>query len=401
MAIDEHAIPEVPTHQEVARDIMGRHQYISPRYRSWVTLLVVLFLLGVVGFVIRVADGFDDRTNWGYYVATLSFLMSTFVAMPIISAGLRLAKAHWRRPITRVTENMAIAGLFVTLMLIPALIALPPLEGRLNVWFDFPHYMTPVGWNLLAYGTLAFIGLALMWSLAVPDLAAVRDHLLPSRRQRLAGRLALGWTGNLRQWRVLHMGVLIMGAMYLLTYPLIQTLLISDFHAGLLPGLKDAIAPATAVVAALQSATGLTLLVLYLMRRFGGYENYFTVDQFWAFSKPLLAFSLLWFYFWWASFITFWYGRQPGESAPVTVPDPRFLPRALHGLLLPQLLGAIDRARMEPGQAQYLGARPRWYRYRHRRVHQPHPALRLCLLGRGPRSARSEPHTTGPVACRP
>ena len=28
----------------------------------------------------------------------------------------------------------------------------------------------------------------------------------------------------------------------------------------------------------------------------------------------MLALSLLWFYFWWASFITFWYGRQPGET---------------------------------------------------------------------------------------
>jgi hypothetical protein len=53
---------------------------------------------------------------------------------------------------------------------------------------------------------------------------------------------------------------------------------------------------------------------MYVMRRFGGYERYFGIDQFWALSKPLLAFSLLWFYFWWGSFITFWYGRQPGET---------------------------------------------------------------------------------------
>ena len=43
--------------------------------------------------------------------------------------------------------------------------------------------------------------------------------------------------------------------------------------------------------------------------------RYFAVEQFWALSKPLLALSLLWAYFWWASFITFWYGRQPGETS--------------------------------------------------------------------------------------
>jgi hypothetical protein len=311
---DAHAIPEVPTHQEVVRDVMGRFEHISQRYWSWVTLLAVLSVLGVVGFWIRLSDGFDDRSNWGYTVATLSFLLSTFMAMPILSAGLRLAKAHWRRPITRVTENMAITGIVVMLLLIPAVAALPDINGRLTIWFEFP-LGAPTVWDFMGFGTLALLGLMFLWALALPDLATARDHLPPSKRRSLIRTLALGWTGNTRQWRVLHMGILTLGGFYLLFYPLVQTLMVSEFHAGLLPGLKDAIAPATAVVTALQAGTGMTLVVMFLMRRFGGYENYFTVDQFWALSKPLLAFSLLWFYFWWASFITFWYGRQPGETA--------------------------------------------------------------------------------------
>ena len=117
----------LPTHQEVARDVLGRFQDLGSRYWGWVTVLAFLFLLGVVGFVIRLSDGFADenRANWGYFVAALAFIVTTFTAMPVISAGLRLAKANWRRPLTRVTENMAITGLLVVLMLIPALIALP------------------------------------------------------------------------------------------------------------------------------------------------------------------------------------------------------------------------------------------------------------------------------------
>lgn len=314
MARDVHAIPEIPTHQEVARDVLERFEHISQEYKNWVIVLALLFAAGVAGFIIKLSAGFDDRSEWGYYVATLSFLLSTFLAMPLISAGLRLVKAHWRRPITRITENMAITGLLVWLMLIPALRALPPTEGRLDIWFDFPHWMAFRGGNLLVWGTLVFLGLVFMWTLALPDLAAVRDHMPKTFRGRLARTLALGWTGNHRQWRVLHMGVLIMGAFYLLLYPTVQTLMQADFQAGLIPGMKDAIAPATAVLNSLQGAVGLTLVVMYLMRRFGGYGRYFEVDQFWALSKPLLAFSLFWFYFWWASFITFWYGRQPGET---------------------------------------------------------------------------------------
>ncbi len=314
MAHEEHAIPQVPTHQEVASDIMARFQDVNRRYWSWLSLLALLFAGGIVGFVIRLSDGFDDRSNWGYYTATLSFLASTFLAMPIISAGLRLAKANWRRPLTRLTENMAITGVLIWLMLIPSLIALPATEGRLSVWFDFPHWMAFRGGNLMVWGTVVLIGLMLLWLLALPDLAAVRDHMPTSPRGKIAKALSFGWTGNVRQWRVLHSGALLLGAFYLLLYPTLQTLLQADFQAGLLPGMKDAIAPVTALINALQGAVGMTLVVMYVMRRFGGYERYFGIDQFWALSKPLLAFSLLWFYFWWGSFITFWYGRQPGET---------------------------------------------------------------------------------------
>jgi hypothetical protein len=199
-------------------------------------------------------------------------------------------------------------------MLIPALKALPPLEGRLNIWFNFP-LGAPFLWNVMAFSTLVGIAIALLWTLALPDLSAARDHMPASRRQRIIGTLALGWTGSLRQWRVHRIGVLTMGAMYLLFFPLVMTLMSSDFSAGLLPGVKDAIAPATAVAAAVQAALGLMLITMYLMRRLGGYDRYFTVEQFWSLAKPMLALSLLWFYFWWASFITFWYGRQPAESA--------------------------------------------------------------------------------------
>ncbi len=305
----------LPTHQEVARDVLARFSDLGARYWGWVTVLAFLFVLGIVGFIIRLTEGLDDgsRANWGYFVATMAFILTTFTAMPVISAGLRLTKANWRRPFTRVTENMAITSLILVLMLIPALIALPSIEGRLTIWFEFP-LGAPGLWDVLGYGSLAVIGLALLWTVALPDLAAARDHLPPSARQRLIKWLSLGWVGGSRQWRVLYKGSLLLGGFYLLTYPLVQTLMISDFHHGLIPGLKDAIIPATVVVNGLQGAVGMTLVTMYLMRRMGGYENYFSVEQFWALSKPLLAFSLLWFYFWWASFITFWYGRQPGES---------------------------------------------------------------------------------------
>ncbi len=305
-------IPEPPSHREVALDALAKHQQVTPAYWRWVLLLGALSLLGVVGFVIRAGDGFDEIKPWGYHVGTMAFIFSTFTAAPIVSAGLRLTKAHFRRPITRIAELHALSGLIVLLMLIPALRALPTLIGRPDIWFDF-GLGSPDSWELVAMAAMLLAGVLLLWVVALPDLAAVRDHMPPSARQRLASMLSLGWVGNLRAWRVHYMGSLVLGGSFLLLYPLIQTLFSSDFHLSLVPGLKDAIFPATMTLVGMQGAVATTIVAMFIVRRFGGYEQYIGVDQFWALSKPLLAFSLLWFYFWWASFLTFWYGRTPAE----------------------------------------------------------------------------------------
>lgn len=311
-------IAEIPTHREVALDVLRRYQETSPRYWGWVAVLGILFLLGVVGFVIRVGDGFDDTSDWSYFVGTMAFITTVFASPPIISSGLRLVKAHWRRPMTRVTEVYGVSSLFILLMLIPALAVLPPLdpdgkgpEDRGDIWFNFPG--APGTYDIIAFAALALVGIGFLWMLTLPDLAAARDHLPLSGRQRIVSLLSLGWVGHVRQWRVLRLGVILLGAFYMLTFMLVQTLLSADFALGLVPGWKDAIFPAFMVLASLQGGVGMTLITLYVLRRAGGYERYLSIDQFWSLSKPLLAFSLLWFYFWWSSFITFWYGRLPSE----------------------------------------------------------------------------------------
>ena len=306
------SIPQPPSHQEMAQDALAKYQEVGTRYWIWVSIFAGLTLLGMIGLAVRLNDGFDDRAAWGYHVGTMAFILSTFAAMPLIAAGLRLTKAHFRRPFTRIAELGSLSGIVIILMLIPALQVLPALQGRSDIWFDFP-LGAPDAWQYIAITTMVLAGLGLAYFAALPDLAAGRDHLPPSWRQQVVSRLSVGWIGNLRAWRIQYMGTLTLGAIYLLSYPLVQTLIVSDFHLGLIPGLKDAIFPATVTLFGLQGGVAMLILLMFIVRQTGGYERYLGVDQFWSMSKPLLAFSLLWFYFWWSSFLTFWYGRMPSE----------------------------------------------------------------------------------------
>jgi molybdopterin-containing oxidoreductase family membrane subunit len=57
------------------------------------------------------------------------------------------------------------------------------------------------------------------------------------------------------------------------------------------------------------------VLTMFVLRQWGGYKEYFTLDQFWGLGKLMFALSLLWFWFWFSSFIVLWYGKKPNEQA--------------------------------------------------------------------------------------
>ena len=56
------------------------------------------------------------------------------------------------------------------------------------------------------------------------------------------------------------------------------------------------------------------LIILYVMRRWGGFQEYYGKSVFWSASKVQLGLTLLWAYHLFAFFITYWYGRLVVEQ---------------------------------------------------------------------------------------
>ncbi len=290
---------------------------VGPRLQMVLLALGALFAVGVVGFVIRLSEGFDDRSQWGYTAAVVSYLLTTGQSAVLVSVGLRLAKGHWRRPIARAAEIFAVVGLLNLLLLIPLVLSLPSGVGRNTLWLvstwreGWPPG-APHAWDFITMAGLVVVGLALLYTAALPDFAAGRDHST-GWRQGLYARLAWGFRGTPRQWKVLRAALGLVGAFYFIHLVFTHTLLVSDFALGLVPGWKDSIMPPFHALSGIQAGLATVVLTAFFLRRWGGLREYITVEQFWSMGKLLLALSLLWAYFWWAEFITFWYGRLPSE----------------------------------------------------------------------------------------
>ena len=291
--------------------------------------LGVLFILGIVGFVMRaVGDGFSDaaRHEWGYYAAMFAFLICTAGTAPLVAVAFRWTKNHWRRPLSRASEMFALVGILNLLWFIPLMALLPAIDlngdghlevgvDRRTIWFEGP-IGAPLWWDMFAVIGLVVCGLAILWVSARPDMSVVAARGSGWRAAFLR-KMAMGWQGTKRDWQRQQAFLAMLGAFYFMLLILVHTLISLDFALSLVPGWKDSIFAPHHALTGIQAAAGTVLVTIFVMRTWGGYKQYIGVAPFWAFSKVLLGLTLLWGYFWFSEFMTFWYGRDPTEQSVI------------------------------------------------------------------------------------
>ena len=265
MASHAHA-PE-PGPEQVARDGLRPVLQSGPRFFVAARILGVLFALGIVGFVLRLRGGFEDRTAWGYYAALFSFLLSTAGSAPVVAVGLRLTRADWRRPLARAVELYAVVGLLLLLLFVPLLSLVPSAQGRRTIWFEWPG--APHLWDTLAVVMLVACGLLMLYTSAIPDLAAARDTAPAGRRHRVFAWLAWGWRGSQRQWRLQRSALTLLGTFYFMLFVLVHTLISVDFAVSLVPGWKDPLFPTYHALTGLQAAVAIAILTMLALRWVG------------------------------------------------------------------------------------------------------------------------------------
>ena len=308
-----HAAPEITVGKTI-EDASRRVVSTGARFATLDIALGVLGLVGLIALVLNlIIEGTGDRERWGYTAIVGGYLLSSVMSAPILAVLLRLTRSDWRRPLSRIAEIQAAAGIVVYILYLPLFFAIPEAEGRFTVWVEWP-WGAPGFFSAVVLGLLVFGGYAFLYISSLPDFAIVRDNSrdnLP-RYERYA-RLARGWTGNLRQWTVHRAGIGVLGGAYAILYVWTVSLFFWDFGQSLVPSWRSSVFPAFAAMSSLQTGLALIIVTMYALRRWGGLGDYLTWDYFWSISKLLLTTSLLWFYLWFSEFMIFWYGRKPDE----------------------------------------------------------------------------------------
>jgi len=285
----------------------------GPGFYWIVGLLSVLVLWGAAAYATQFVGGLGvtglhQPVSWGFYVANFVFFIGISHAGTLISAILRLSKAEWRRPITRMAEVITVMVLFIGAGQI--LVDLGRPDRIMNV-IRHGRYQSPLLWDATSISAYLTASIVYLYLPMIPDVAILRDRL--AKRKLLHTVLALGWTGSLRQQKILNRAIAIMAVLVIPIAVSVHSVVSFVFSMTLQPMWHSTIFGPYFVVGAIFSGIAALIVAMIAFRRAYGLQGYLKPVHFRYLGQLLLVMSLLWFYFTFAEYLTGYYGGEPEE----------------------------------------------------------------------------------------
>ncbi|MEE9171092.1 MAG: NrfD/PsrC family molybdoenzyme membrane anchor subunit [bacterium] len=260
----------------------------------------VWFGLGVTGM--------NQPITWGFYIVNFVFFIGISHAGTLISAILRLSKAEWRRPITRMAE--VITAIVLAIGGLHPILDLGRPDRMLNL-FTAGRLQSPLLWDvtsITAYFTASTVYLYLPM---IPDIARLRDR--GTKLKWFYTFLSWGWQGTEKQKKVLNRAINILMVMVIPIAVSVHTVISYIFSMTLQPGWHSTIFGPYFVVGAIFSGIAALLIVMIAFRKVFHLENYLKEIHFQYLATLLLIMSIIWFYFTFSEYLTGVFGSEPHE----------------------------------------------------------------------------------------
>ncbi len=282
----------------------------KPFYLS-ASILVAIILWAVFAYLNQFRHGLGVSglvrpIFWGVYITNFVFFIGISHAGTLISAILRLAKAEWRRSITRSAEVITVLVLFFGVGNI--LIDLGRPDRALYIT-THAQFRSPLLWDVSSITIYLTASSIYLFLPLIPDIALLRDY---AGKWRWFYRIfALGWHGTERQHRLLEKAIAIMAILVIPVAVSVHTVVSFVFAMTIQPMWHTAIFGPYFVAGAIFSGIAALIVAMNVIRKVYHLEDYLKPVHFNNLGILLLVMTLLWFYFTFTEYITVYYGSEP------------------------------------------------------------------------------------------
>jgi len=283
----------------------------SKKFYMTVSLLGSLVILAIIAYTYQLrtglaVTGLSRQVFWGVYITNFVFFIGISHAGTLISAILRIVKAEWRRPVTRVAELITVLVLLFGIGSI--LIDLGRVDRMFNI-IRYANFSSPLLWDVTSVGIYFTASVTFLYLALIPDIALLRDR--GKRPKWLYEILSVGYTGTAKQLRILDILILTMAIAVIPIAISVHTVVSFVFAMTIQPMWHSAIFGPYFVVGAIFSGIAALVIAMYLVRKFYHLEDYLKKVHFNNLGLMLLMMACLWFYFTFSEYLTTFYGNEP------------------------------------------------------------------------------------------
>ncbi|MEP0132118.1 MAG: NrfD/PsrC family molybdoenzyme membrane anchor subunit [Eudoraea sp.] len=273
----------------------------SLQYKLWIAFLLILILLGLIGYYRQLRYGLvvtamRDYTSWGIYISNFVFFVAISLVGSLFSSILKLNKNLWARPLTRISEIIAVAAIICAAVIIIVDMGRPD-----RIFYVITHLriQSPIIWDVIIISTYLVISILLLYISLLPDIALCRDRLtqIPNWKKALYRITAINWHNHPKQIAMLQKVNKILAISVLPVAFAIHTITSWLFATTWRPGWDSTNLGPYFVSGAFMAGAAVIIIAMYFIRKHLKLSKYITLSHFDRMGKLLVLLSLVYLYF--------------------------------------------------------------------------------------------------------
>jgi molybdopterin-containing oxidoreductase family membrane subunit len=273
----------------------------SLQYKLWIAFLLLLIVIGMIGYYRQLRYGLEvtalrDYTSWGIYISNFVFFVAISLVGSLFSSILKLNKNEWARPLTRISEIIAVAAIICAAVIIIVDMGRP---DRFFYVIKYLRIQSPIIWDVIIISTYLVISLLLLYISLLPDIALCRDRLteIPNWKKKLYRITAINWQNHPRQIAMLQKVNTILAIAVLPVAFAIHTVTSWLFATTWRPGWDSTNLGPYFVSGAFMAGAAVIIVTMYFIRKHLKLGSYITNLHFDKMGKLLVLLSLVYLYF--------------------------------------------------------------------------------------------------------
>jgi len=273
----------------------------SLKYKLWMAFLFLVIIVGGYAYYRQLKFGLvvtamRDYTSWGIYISNFVFFVAISLVGSLISSILKLNKNDWSRPLTRVSEIIAVAAIICAAVIIIVDMGRP---DRFFYVLKYLRIQSPIIWDVIIISTYLVISLILLYLSLLPDIALCRDRLtaIPNWKKKMYRILAINWSSHPEQIVLLKKASKILAISVLPVAFAIHTVTSWLFATTWRPGWDSTNLGPYFVSGAFMAGAAAIIISMYLIRNELNLKKYITENHFEKMGRLLVLLSLVYLYF--------------------------------------------------------------------------------------------------------